>query len=180
MLSILLLHLIKLDQVLAFCHSIFCNGLPLIFAQGQLAISLQHVALASLFLLNVDCFFQLGCQVFLALSKLLDFFDEFDVLTHDILVVLLVDQVLLLEALLKSLMRLLQVLFLVYEFAADVLIDLRLLCALTFTIGFQLLHSLSQILWLIDVLDDLIDSWLEVLYVDFVLTYPYSRRFNQL
>ncbi len=88
----------------------------------------------------------------------MNFFDEFDVLTHDVLVVLLVDQVLLLEALLESLMRLLQVLFLVYEFAADVLIDLRLLRALTFTVRFQLLHSLSQILWLIDVLDDLIDS----------------------
>jgi hypothetical protein len=68
------------------------------------------------------------------------------------------DHVFLLEALLESLMRLLQVLFLVYEFAADVLIDLRLLRALTFTVRFQLLYSLSQILWLIDVLDDLIDG----------------------
>ena len=69
------------------------------------------------------------------LAKFLDLRNESDVFGHDVLVVLLVNQIFFLKTLLQGLVRLFQVFFLVDEFLLDVRIDICLLGSLTFDVG---------------------------------------------
>lgn len=68
-------------------------------------------------------------------AKFLDLRNESDIFGHDVLVVLLVNQIFFLKTLLQGLVRLFQVFFLVDEFLLDVRIDICLLGTLTFDIG---------------------------------------------
>ena len=70
--GVLLLRL-EIDQVILFILGRL--SIIVIFTLGQLAISLEHVALTGLLLLDVYRLFQLGGQIFLPLPQLLDFFD---------------------------------------------------------------------------------------------------------
>jgi hypothetical protein len=85
--------------------------------------------------LDILGFLEQSVKVFDFLAKFLDLRDKSDVFCHDVLVVLLVNQIFFLKTLLQGLVRLFQVFFLVDELLLDVRIDICLLGTLTFNIG---------------------------------------------
>lgn len=121
--------------------------------------------------------FQLGRRVLLGtlqvsdlLAKLGDQHDELDVLCHDLHVLLLVDVLRFLEATFQTVLRVLQVSSLILELLLDIWINFDVLGGLVFDVGVQIfVNDLLQLIGVINVLNDPVDSVFELTNLNVVL-----------
>jgi hypothetical protein len=136
--------------------------------------------LSSLHLLFVFGLSELGLQLFQFSSECCDFVNQFDILRHDVLVVLFVDHVLFLKLLNQRVVRLLQVALLIDVLFLDVRVDVGLLLALPFHIRFQRgANRLLQHIDIVNVLDHPVNRGFEVFDVNVIPPDFVPRRFNQ-
>lgn len=136
--------------------------------------------LSSLHLLLVFSLSELGLGLLEFRSECSDFVNQFDILGHNVLVVLFVDHVFLLKLLDQRVVRLFQVAFLIDVLFLNIWVDVGLLLALPFNIRFQgCAYRLLQHINIVYVLDHPVNRGFEVLDVNVIPPDFASRRFNQ-